>query len=75
MTLREMKPGEICTVSTIAEGDSALRSRIFDMGVTPGVKLKMIKTAPLGDPVEIVVRGYNLSLRKKEAEIINVTKE
>ncbi len=74
MTLKELKPGETGKVLSVDSGNSALRSRIFDMGVTPGVALKMIKVAPLGDPVEIVIRGYDLSLRKSEADLVQVTK-
>ena len=53
-------------------GESALKRRIMDMGITKGVELKIKKTAPLGDPLEISVRGYELSLRKADAEMIEV---
>lgn len=53
-------------------GEGALKRRIMDMGITKGVELKIKKTAPLGDPLEISVRGYELSLRKADAEMIEV---
>lgn len=74
MNLNEIKPGESCRVSDISL-TGPLKRRILDMGVTKGVKVKVMKIAPLGDPIELSVRGYNLSLRKKEAENIEVTME
>ncbi|MCI9018796.1 MAG: ferrous iron transport protein A [Lachnospiraceae bacterium] len=71
MTLKEMKPGQSGQVLSIGES-GPLKRRIMDMGITPGVALKVIKTAPLGDPIEINVRGYELSLRKEEAARIEV---
>ena len=71
MTLEEMKPGQSGQVLSIGES-GPLKRRIMDMGITPGVALKVIKTAPLGDPIEINVRGYELSLRKEEAARIEV---
>ena len=71
MTLKDLKPGQECTVISIGER-GPLRRRIMDMGVTPGVVIKVIKVAPLGDPIEINIRGYELSLRKSEAEQIKV---
>lgn len=66
MTLRDLKPGETAKVVVInAEG--AFKRRIMDMGITTGVSIKLVKVAPLGDPVEVTVRGYQLSLRKEEA--------
>ena len=53
-------------------GEGAVRRRIMDMGITRGVEIKIIKTAPLGDPLEITVRGYELSLRKADAAMIEV---
>ena len=71
MTLKEMKPGQSGQVLSIGES-GPLKRRIMDMGIAPGVALKVIKTAPLGDPIEINVRGYELSLRKEEAARIEV---
>jgi ferrous iron transport protein A len=68
-TLRDIKPGETVKVAKVA-GTGAVRRRIMDMGITKGVSVKVIKTAPLGDPVEITVRGYELSLRKADAEMV-----
>lgn len=70
-TLREVKVGENCTVKRI-HGEGALKRRIMDMGITKGVGIYVRKVAPLGDPVEITVRGYELSLRKADAELIEV---
>ena len=71
MTLKDMKPGESARVTAIGE-KGQLRRRIMDMGITPGVELKVIKVAPLGDPVELTVRGYELSIRKNDAECVQV---
>lgn len=73
MTLRDLKPGESGTVASIGE-KSPTRRRIMDMGVTPGTSIKVIKVAPLGDPIEINIRGYELSLRKDEAQHIMIEK-
>lgn len=70
-TLKEMKIGIPARVVKI-HGEGALKRRIMDMGITKGVELKIKKTAPLGDPLEISVRGYELSLRKADAEMIEV---
>lgn len=73
MTLRDLKPGEEGVVARVGDR-GPMRRRIMDMGVTPGVLIKVIKVAPLGDPIEINLRGYELSLRKDEAAQIEVTK-
>jgi Fe2+ transport system protein FeoA len=73
MTLGELRPGEKAKVVSIGT-TGAMRQRILDMGVTPNVEVQLIKIAPLGDPVEITVRGYQLSLRKSEAALIQVRK-
>lgn len=70
-TLRDMKPGESGVVVKI-HGEGALRRRIMDMGLTRHVEVKIRKAAPLGDPVEINVRGYELSLRKEDCELIEI---
>ena len=67
--LRDAKVGSTVTVSKI-NGEGPVKKRIMDMGITKGVELYIRKVAPLGDPVEITVRGYELSLRKEDAEII-----
>lgn len=71
MTLKEIKVGQTCRVRRI-NGEGALKRRIMDMGITKGVEIYVRKVAPLGDPVEITVRNYELSLRKADAELIEV---
>lgn len=73
MTLNELVPGESGKVVSIGE-KGPLRRRIMDMGVTKGAMIKVIKVAPLGDPIEINIRGYELSLRKNEASQIVIEK-
>ena len=69
MTLGEAKVGSTVVVTKI-DGDGAYKRRIMDMGITKGTELYIRKVAPLGDPIEVTVRGYELSLRKSEAESI-----
>lgn len=71
MTLREVKPGTTVSVVKLS-GEGALKRRIMDMGITKGVEIFVRKVAPLGDPVEVTVRGYELSVRKADAELIEV---
>ncbi|MGF7143096.1 ferrous iron transport protein A [Anaerotaenia torta] len=71
MTLNDLKPGQQGIVTSIGE-KGPVRKRIMDMGVTPGAAVKVIKVAPLGDPIEVNIRGYELSLRKSEASQITV---
>ena len=68
-TLREAKIGDTVTVKRI-HGEGALKRRIIDMGITKGVQIYVRKVAPLGDPIEVTVRDYELSLRKADAEMI-----
>jgi len=71
-TLREVECGE--TVKIVAlRGEGALRRRIMDMGITKGCSVKVQSVAPLGDPIEVLVRGYSLTLRRKDAEMIEVS--
>ena len=72
--LNEVAVGDNCVVKMI-EGDGRIRRRLLDMGVTPGAHVYVRKVAPLGDPVEITIRGYELSLRKDEAKLITVEVE
>lgn len=69
MTLKDLKPGQEGIVASIGE-KGPTRRRIMDMGVTPGAIIKVIKVAPLGDPIEVNIRGYELSLRRNEASQI-----
>lgn len=71
MTLGDAKVGSTVAVTKI-EGDSAYKRRIMDMGITKGSELYIRKVAPLGDPVEITVRGYELSVRKNDAQCVQV---
>ncbi len=70
-TLRETKIGGTAKVVKV-HGEGAVRRRIMDMGITRGVEIKITKVAPLGDPLEVTVRGYELSLRKEDAARIEV---
>ena len=71
MTLRNVKVGQTVHVQKLT-GEGAIRRRIMDMGITKGVEIYVRKVAPLGDPVEITVRGYELSVRKADAEMIEI---
>lgn len=70
-TLRDVSVGETVTVVKV-RGDGALRRRILDMGITRGAKVYIRKSAPLGDPLELTVRGYELSIRKSDSEMVEV---
>ncbi|MDR3344151.1 MAG: ferrous iron transport protein A [Oscillospiraceae bacterium] len=76
-TLKSAKPGDTVRVTRIGGGDrnltgSPVKRRIMEMGITKGAELHVRKVAPLGDPIEVTVRGYELSLRKEDAELIEV---
>lgn len=70
-TLKQAKIGKTVSVVKV-HGEGALRRRIMDMGITKGVEIKIRKVAPLGDPIEVTVRGYELSLRKADAEMVEI---
>ena len=70
-TLKEVKIGKDARVIKV-HGEGALRRRIMDMGITKGAEIFVRKTAPLGDPIEVTVRGYQLLIRKSDAEMIEV---
>ncbi|MER2080802.1 MAG: FeoA family protein [Ruminococcus sp.] len=70
-TLKNVKIGESVRVKRL-NGEGPVRRRIMDMGITKGVEITVRKVAPLGDPIEVTVRGYELSLRKADAEMIEV---
>ena len=74
MTLRDAKVGTTVIVSKI-EGEGAYKRRIMDMGITKGCEIYIRKVAPLGDPVEITIRGYELSLRKQDAQCVPVSEK
>lgn len=69
--LRELKPGEKGKVTKVS-GGGTIRRRILDMGIVKGVEIEVERVAPLGDPIEVMVKGYHLSLRKEEADKIFV---
>lgn len=71
MTLKEVNPGTTVKVVKIS-GEGAIKRRIMDMGLTKGIEVFVRKVAPLGDPVEVKVRGYELSVRKADAELVEV---
>ena len=71
MTLKNIKIGQTVTVQKV-NGVGAIRRRIMDMGITKGTSIYVRKFAPLGDPIEITVRGYELSIRKADADLIEV---
>ena len=73
-TLRQAKVGQTVKVVRL-HGEGAVKRRIMDMGITKGVEVYVRKVAPLGDPVEVTVRGYELSLRKADAEMIEISDE
>ncbi len=70
-TLKDVKIGETVTVARL-NGSGAVKRRIMDMGITKGTEIYVRKVAPLGDPVELTVRGYELSIRKADAEMIEI---
>ena len=70
-TLKTIKPGDTARVVKV-HGEGAVKRRIMEMGITKGASIAVRKTAPLGDPIEITVRGYELSIRKADAELIEV---
>ena len=70
-TLRDLKVGESGVIARVGT-NGALKQRFMDMGITKGVEVNVVKVAPLGDPIEIIIRGYNLSVRKADAEKIEM---
>ncbi len=71
MTLKEVSVGQTVKVAKL-DGEGAVKRRIMDMGITKGVEVYVRKVAPLGDPIEVTVRGYELSIRKADAAMIEV---
>ena len=71
-TLKQVKVGDTVTVVKL-HGEGAVKRRIMDMGLTKGIPIRVRKVAPLGDPIEVTVRGYELSIRKADAEMIEVS--
>lgn len=73
MTLSDISIGESCVIVTVS-GEGKIKRRLFDMGLTPGTEIFVRKKAPLGDPLEVTLRGYELTLRKNEALCVEVNK-
>lgn len=71
-TLGELKTGDRATVTGFIQGNSGYRRKLLAMGLTPHTKLEVVRIAPMGDPVELRVRGCNISLRRDEANLVNV---
>jgi ferrous iron transport protein A len=74
LTIAAMKPGERARIVGLGRGDLDYRQRLMSMGLTPGIEFEITRVAPLGDPVEIKVRGFSMSLRKAEAQLLTVEK-
>ena len=72
MTLDQLPVGGKCVIRQVGNQRGAVKRRLIDMGLTPGTEVKLIKMAPFGDPMELQLRGYELSLRKEDAEMIEV---
>ena len=72
-TLNDLKPGQSGTILSVGNQSGAVKRRLVDMGLTPGTQVTVTKVAPLGDPLEVSLRGYELSLRKADAEMIEVS--
>ncbi len=72
MTLADLKTGQMAEITGYALGTSTYRAKLLALGLTHGVQVKIMNVAPLGDPLELAVRGYHLSLRKAEATVIKV---
>ncbi len=72
MTLANLQIGAEAKVTNI-RGNNAITKRLMEMGVVPGVAVKVVKSAPFGDPIQVLVRGYNLAMRKSEADVIEVS--
>ena len=71
ISLDQLEKGETGLIKNVT-GEGRIRRRLFDMGVTPGAKVTLRKKAPMGDPIEVTIRGYELSLRKVEAALVNI---
>ncbi len=74
MNLSDLKPGETARIVSIQPGEKYYRQKLLSMGLVPGTEFKIARVAPLGDPIELQVRGYALSLRRAEANILQIEK-
>ena len=75
VTLNTLIPGERCVIERIESRTASIRQRLLEMGLTRGTNVELIRFAPMGDPLEISIRGYRLSLRRVEAESVVVSKD
>jgi ferrous iron transport protein A len=75
MTVKDMQVGEEAEILGFASASKQYRGKLLSMGLTKGTTIKLVKVAPLGDPIELTVRGFNLSLRKDEADILQVRRK
>ena len=71
LLLSDLKPGDSCVITKV-NGEGRIRRRLFDMGVTPGAVVVIVKKAPLGDPIQVTIRNYELTLRKNESALVEV---
>ena len=71
-TLGELRPGDAGRIAGLEKGAAHYRAKLLSMGLTPGVEFKVVRSAPMGDPIEIQIRGYRLSLRREEARVVRV---
>ena len=74
MTLNQLKPGESARITAVG-GEGALRCRLLDMGIIPKTTVTLVKVAPMGDPIEIRLRGYELTIRLEDASLIEIGRE
>jgi len=72
MTLRDVLPGQVVEVTGYHMGHAAYRAKLLALGLTRGVRVKLVNVAPFGDPVELEVRGFHLSLRRSEADVLKI---
>ena len=72
-TLENMLPGQSGVIQTVGNSSPSVKRRLVDMGLTPGTKITVKKVAPFGDPVEVTIRGYELSIRKSDAAMITIS--
>jgi ferrous iron transport protein A len=75
LTLADLRPGQAAAIQGYAPGSLAYRGKLLALGLTPGTSLRLLKVAPLGDPLEVEVRGFHLSLRAQEARVLILRKE
>ena len=75
VTLDKLPVGKCARITSVDGGEISLRKHILDMGLTPGTEVTLVKTAPMGDPIELFLRGYELTIRLEDAQKIEITEE